>query len=232
MLQRQMQIVVRAELLLQEFGDLAALACTQAGNGELRHHKLLWLHRISAGADTRGDSPATHHARNATGISPNPPRARQALRSELRTALRASHARGVPASTSRPTKSTSSPTCSGRNPADPPIRVGAHPQVRPVHMPVHPGVADTVEPLVASPCGSRMLLPIHRYRAYNTLHPGAMWTAWSANHVVGTTESASVVANQVRVSDRGAAAANPAARAAPRFSQKRSVRAPAWQSHP
>jgi len=84
-------------------------------------------------------------------------------------------------------------------------------------MPVHPGVADTVEPLVASPCGSRMLLPIHRYRAYNTLHPGAMWTAGSANHVVGTTESASVVANQVRVSDRGAAAANPAARAAPTF---------------
>ena len=43
------------------------------------------------------------------------------------------------------------------------------------------------------------------------------WTAWSANHVVGTTESASVVANQVRASDRGAAAANPAARAAPTF---------------
>jgi len=62
-----------------------------------------------------------------------------------------------------------------------------------------------------------MLLPIHRYRAYNTLHPGAMWTAWSANHVVGTTESASVVANQVRASARGAAAAKPATRAAPTF---------------
>jgi hypothetical protein len=31
MLQRQMQIVVRAELLLQEFGDLAALGALRPG---------------------------------------------------------------------------------------------------------------------------------------------------------------------------------------------------------
>ena len=37
-----------------------------------------------------------------------------------------------------------------------------------------PWVADAVEPVVASSSGYRMLLPIHRYRAYTTLHHGAM----------------------------------------------------------
>ena len=58
-------------------------------------------------------------------------------------------------------------------PADPPVRVGAHPKDRPVHMPVHP-LADMVEPVIAASCGYRMLLPIHRNGAYNTLHQGAM----------------------------------------------------------
>ena len=41
-------------------------------------------------------------------------------------------------------------------------------------MPVHPGVADAVEPVIAASCGCRMLLPIRRYRAYNTLRQGAV----------------------------------------------------------
>jgi hypothetical protein len=40
-LERQMEVVVGAELLLQQLGDLAALLFGQAGDGELRHGVLL-----------------------------------------------------------------------------------------------------------------------------------------------------------------------------------------------
>ena len=104
-------------------------------------------------------------------------------------------------------------------PADPPVRVGANAEVRPVYGAPCPWFSARVRYRRSlAPLGHRRMLP----PSTDTVPTSACISSrecrtWSTSQVAGTNKSASAVASHTRASGTGAAAVKPAAREAPTF---------------